>query len=178
MRQSAIELSAIYEKLNEWKAERYLSLDNQRVGYYSNILEELGELSEAMRANDSNGYIDALCDVIVFSVNALEEYRYCPTVLNITRNTPRETLLRILLHEISKYGRNWESRCVCNIYNICSLLAIQEGYSLYPSMLETIKEISSRTGSYDPSIGKWIKDKSPEAMAKWYKANYQRITNA
>ena len=44
-------------------------------------------------------------------------------------------------------------------------------------MLETIKEISSRTGSYDPSIGKWIKDKSPEAQAKWYKANYQRIIN-
>lgn len=53
MKQSAIELLEIYEKLNEWKAERYLSLDNQRVGYYSNILEELGELSEAMRANDS-----------------------------------------------------------------------------------------------------------------------------
>ena len=44
MKQSAIELAAIYEKLNEWKAERRLSLDNQRVGYYSNILEELGEL--------------------------------------------------------------------------------------------------------------------------------------
>ena len=178
MKQSAIELAAIYEELNEWKAERHLTLDNQRVGYYSNILEELGELSEAMRANDSNGYIDALCDIVVFTVNALEEYRYCPTVLNITRNTARETLLRLLLHEIGKYGRNWDSRCVCNIYNICNLLAIQEEYSLYPSILETIKEISSRTGSYDPAIGKWIKDKSPEAMSKWYKANYQRITNA
>lgn len=178
MNNSSLELLEIYEKLNEWKAERHLSLENQRVGYYSNILEELGELSEAMRANDSNGYIDALCDVIVFTVNALEEYKYTPTVMNITRNTSRETLLRLLLHEISKYGKNWESRCVCNIYNICSLLAIQEGYSMLPSMLETIKEISSRTGSYDPSIGKWIKDKSPEAQAKWYKANYQRITNA
>ncbi|WP_219811303.1 hypothetical protein, partial [Campylobacter concisus] len=101
-----------------------------------------------------------------------------PTVMNITRNTSRETLLRLLLHEIGKYGRNWESRCVCNIYNICSFLAIQESYSLYPSILETIKEISSRTGSYNPAISKWIKDKSPEAQAKWYKANYQRIVNA
>lgn len=178
MKQSAIELAAIYEKLNEWKAERYLTLDNQRVGYYSNILEELGELSVALRASDSNGYIDALCDIVVFTVNALEEYRYCPTVLNITRNTPREALLRILLHEVGKYGRNWESRCVCNIYHICNLLAIQEDYDLFVCMNETIKEISSRTGSYDPAIGKWIKDKSPEAMAKWYKANYQRIANA
>lgn len=177
MNNSSLELLEIYEKLNEWKAERHLSLENQRVGYYSNILEELGELSEAMRANDSNGYIDALCDVIVFTVNALEEYRYSPTVANVTRNTPREELLRQLLHKIGQYGVSWDSRYVCNIYNICSLLAIQEGYSLYPSMLETIKEISSRTGSYDPSIGKWIKDKSPEAMSKWYKANYQRIIN-
>lgn len=178
MKQSAIELAAIYEKLNEWKAERYLSLDNQRVGYYSNILEELGELSVALRASDSNGYIDALCDIVVFTVNALEEYRYCPTVLNITRNTPREALLRILLHEIGKYGRSWESRCVCNIYHICNLLAIQEDYDLFVCMDETIKEISSRTGSYDASIGKWVKDTSPEAKAKWYKANYQRIANA
>ena len=178
MNNSSLELSEIFEELNSWKAERYLSLDNQRVGYYSNILEELGELSEAMRTNDSNGYIDALCDIVVFTINALEEYKYTPTVMNITRNTSRETLLRLLLHEVGKYGRNWESRCVCNIYNICSLLAIQEGYSMFPSMLETIKEISSRTGSYDPSIGKWIKDKSPEAMSKWYKANYQRIANA
>lgn len=177
MNNSSLELLEIYEKLNEWKAERYLSLGNQRVGYYSNILEELGELSVAMRANDSNGYIDALCDIVVFTINALEEYRYCPTVLNITRNTPRETLLRILLHEIGKYGRNWESRCVCNIYHICSLLATQEDYALSLCMDETIKEISSRTGSYDPAIGKWVKDKSPEAQAKWYKANYQRIIN-
>lgn len=178
MNNSSLELLEIYEKLNEWKAERHLNLENQRIGYYSNILEELGELSEAMRANDSNGYIDALCDIVVFTVNALGEYQYSPTVMNITRNTSREVLLRLLLHELGKYGRNWKSRCVCNIYNICSLLAIQESYSLYPSMLETIKEISSRTGSYDPTIGKWIKDKSPEARAKWYKANYQRITNA
>ena len=39
-------------------------------------------------------------------------------------------------------------------------------------MLETIKEISSRTGSYDESAKKWIKDTSEAAKAKWYKANY------
>lgn len=178
MKQSAIELAAIYDQLQEWKKKNELTLEYQRVGYYSNTLEELGELSQAMRKNNSYEYIDALCDIVVFAVNALREYKYSPTVMNITRNTAREVLLRLLLHELGKYGRNWESRCVCNIYNICSLLAIQEGYSLYPSMLETIKEINSRTGSYDPSVGKWIKDKSPEAQAKWYKANYRKVSNA
>ena len=44
-------------------------------------------------------------------------------------------------------------------------------------MQETIKEISSRVGEYDESKKKWIKDKSPEAMAKWYKANYKECRN-
>ena len=171
------EIRMLFQSLNEWKAERCLSLDNQREGYLRNIMEELGELAEAIKQGNSEEYIDALCDIIVFTTNALDEYRYCPTVANVTRNTPREELLRQLLHKIGQYGVSWDSRYVCNIYNICSLLAIQEGYSLYPCMLETIKEISSRTGSYDPAIGKWIKDKSPEAQAKWYKANYRKVSN-
>jgi hypothetical protein len=175
---TSTDIHQIFTELQAWKAERHLELDQQRVGYYSNIMEEIGELSEAMRVNDSNGYIDALCDIVVFTVNALAEYHYCPTVLNCTRNTSTETLYRLLLHEIGKYGKNWEAKYVCNIYHICKLLATQKGYDLFVCMDETIKEISSRTGSYDPAIGKWIKDKSPEAKAKWYKANYQRITNA
>lgn len=47
------------------------------------------------------------------------------------------------------------------------------GYDPYQCMLETIKEISSRTGTYNEAIGKWVKDKSPEAMAKWHKADYE-----
>lgn len=39
-------------------------------------------------------------------------------------------------------------------------------------MDEVLKEISSRTGSYDPTIKKWKKDTSPEAVARWYKADF------
>ena len=41
-------------------------------------------------------------------------------------------------------------------------------------MLETIKEISSRTGYYDENIHKFVKDKSEETKAKWYKPNYEK----
>ena len=47
-------------------------------------------------------------------------------------------------------------------------------YDFKIAMLETIKEISSRTGSYDENAKKWVKDTSPEAKAKWYKADYER----
>ena len=45
------------------------------------------------------------------------------------------------------------------------------GYDGDKVMDEVIKEISSRTGAYDPATKKWQKDKSPEAQAKWYSAD-------
>jgi len=46
------------------------------------------------------------------------------------------------------------------------------GYDGDKVMNEVIKEISSRTGSYDPATKKWQKDKSPQAQAKWYTADF------
>jgi hypothetical protein len=178
MNTSNQELSVIYDQLQEWKKKNELTLEYQRVGYYSNTLEELGELSQAMRKNNSYEYIDALCDIVVFAVNALESYEPMQPKLIIPKTVNRETLLRLLLEQIANYGKKWDNKTLHNIYYICSILAIQEGYPMLPSMLETIKEINSRTGKYNPAIGKWVKDMSPEAQAKWYKANYQRITNA
>lgn len=168
------DIRMIYDELQKWKAKNELTLDYQRVGYYSNIIEEIGELSVAIRKNNSNEYIDALCDIVVFSINALESYEPIQSRLNVTKNTSRETLLRVLLEQIANYGKKWDKQSLQNIYQICSILASQEDYSMLPNMLETIKEINSRTGKYNPAIGKWVKDMSPEAQAKWYKANYAK----
>lgn len=46
------------------------------------------------------------------------------------------------------------------------------GYHGDKVMDEVIKEISSRTGAYDPTTKKWQKDRSPEAIAKWYSADF------
>lgn len=46
------------------------------------------------------------------------------------------------------------------------------GYDGDRVMDEVIREISSRTGSYNPDTKKWQKDKSPEAQALWYTANF------
>lgn len=40
------------------------------------------------------------------------------------------------------------------------------------ALLETFKEINSRTGGWSEEKQKWIKDTSEEAQARWYKANY------
>ena len=48
------------------------------------------------------------------------------------------------------------------------------GYNGDKVMDEVIKEISSRRGAYQPDVGKWMKDKSPEAQALWYKADFTK----
>ena len=47
------------------------------------------------------------------------------------------------------------------------------GYDGDKVMNEVIKEISSRTGAYDPNTKKWQKDKSEEAQSKWYTADFK-----
>lgn len=46
------------------------------------------------------------------------------------------------------------------------------GYDGDKVMAEVIKEISSRVGAYNPDTKKWQKDKSPEAQANWYEADF------
>jgi len=46
------------------------------------------------------------------------------------------------------------------------------GYDGDAVMGEVIKEISSRVGAYDEGTKKWQKDKSPEAQANWYAADF------
>jgi len=46
------------------------------------------------------------------------------------------------------------------------------GYDGDKVMDEVIKEISSRDGVYDFNTKKWQKDKSPEAQANWYTADF------
>jgi hypothetical protein len=49
-----------------------------------------------------------------------------------------------------------------------------KGYDPAVAMDETLKEINSRTGKFNPETGKWEKFKTPEAMAKWYSADYNQ----
>lgn len=46
------------------------------------------------------------------------------------------------------------------------------GYDGDKVMDEVIKEINSRTGAYNPDTKKWQKDRSPEAQAMWYTADF------
>ena len=44
-----IDLTEIYKGLAEWRAERGITAESQKAGYIINIMEELGELAQALR---------------------------------------------------------------------------------------------------------------------------------
>jgi hypothetical protein len=109
-----------FSKINDWAKERGLLDIGWDKSAHASFLAE--ELSEFLRAKQNNEEIDALCDIVVFAVNAMRLLGYDPNV----------------------------------------------------AMDETLKEISSRTGAFNPQTGKWEKFKTPEAMALWYSANYDK----
>ena len=162
-------------ELRMWRMERKLYTDEQKKNLIANILEELTELARA-KSNDER--IDAICDIAVFYLNSLDDkiteltdcYELDKNLAEKFQN-PRaigflaEELLSLLLYtEI--YTKPYQ------VLDFLEQCAKGLGYDFYKCMMETIQEINSRTGHYDDSIGKFVKDMSIEAQSKWYKANY------
>lgn len=192
-----IDLNEIYKGLKAWRHERGITADSQKEGYLVNIMEELGELATALREYErfskpsypypknkkyaEHGIIDALCDISVFTINAGADSNYKPQTLDTHEKD------EIITRDVNYRLKNLITDCgAFNIYSCycggdlldiltdCAKLCEQYGFNFEIAMLETIKEISSRTGSYDKASKKWVKDESDEARAKWYQADYEK----
>lgn len=184
-----INLSEIYAGLEAWRYERRLTAQSQKDGYLINIMEELGELAQALRDYEilkNDGFytyaaehkiIDALCDIAVFTINAGADL---PSEIKPLIIEPkREFSVADIYIAIADFIREdydcpaFDYYNFAFILNYCASVCESYGYNFEIAMLETIKEISSRTGSYDKSAKKWVKDTSDEAKAKWYQADYE-----
>lgn len=182
------QLIEIVEKLQAWSEERHLTLEQQRAGLIPNLLEELLEF---MRAETDDDRIDALCDIAAFSINSCQlDEVYLHSTTNWLNNISKENFFTIntegqyveqIADKILFYIQEVQRRSlISNNYDDLqfltdiALFSIKLlGYNPCECMLETIKEISSRRGTYNEAIGKWVKDTSPEAQELWYKANYK-----
>ncbi len=49
---------------------------------------------------------------------------------------------------------------------------VKSGYNIELVLNEVLNVIESRTGKWDDNIQKFVKDKSPEARARWYEPDY------
>ena len=189
-----IDLTEIYKGLAEWRAERGITAESQKAGYIINIMEEFGELAQALRDYEKFSateqdtakkqkaeyeIIDALCDISVFTINAGTDVNCNEKLesINTTTQTTRcNSSLSFLLSECGNfdyYGKLSSYVCFNQILLSCAKLCENYGFDFQIAMDETIKEISSRTGAYDENAKKWVKDTSPKAKAKWYQANYE-----
>ena len=191
-----IDLTEIYKGLAEWRAERGITAESQKEGYIVNVMEELGELATALREYErfskpsypypknkkyaEHGIIDALCDISVFTINAGADIPCSEKIesINTTTQTTRCNFsLSFLLSECGNfdyYGKLSSYVCFNQILLTCAKLCEIYGFNFEIAMLETIKEISSRTGAYDENAKKWVKDESDETRAKWYQADYEK----
>ena len=189
-----INLKQIYKGLDEWRAERGITAESQKAGYIINIMEELGELATALREYErfskpsypyqknkkyaEHGIIDALCDICVFTINAGADIPCQLRPLIIEHKN--EFSVADIFVAIADFIRTDSNGSPFNYYDFarilrcCASVCEQYGFDFQKSMIETIKEISSRTGAYDEKAKKWVKDESDEARAKWYKADYEK----
>ena len=190
-----INLNEIYAQLKAWRNERGITAESQKAGYIVNVMEELGELATALREYErfskpsypyqknkkyaEHGIIDALCDIAVFTINVGADIKKKKKLesINTTQTTRCNSSLSFLLSECGNfdyYGKLSSYVCFNQILLSCAKLCEQYGFNFEIAMLETIKEISSRTGAYDENAKKWVKDESDEAKAKWYQADYEK----
>ena len=215
-----IDLTEIYKGLAEWRAERGITAESQKEGYLVNIMEEFGELAQALRCYEKikNGeralragtfdikstlgemiifegttkgkieitlekaeyeIIDALCDISVFTINAWADMpcEFKRTEIEWEKSSLNaDYILKQMVEKCARFSYfEWGEASAFNIILInCAYLCEHYGFNFQIAMLETIKEISSRTGTYDNASKKWVKDTSNEAKAKWYKADYNK----
>ena len=123
--------------------------------------------------------VDALCNISVFTINAGTDIPCSVkrTEIELKKSSlDADYILKQLVERCAgfSYFDSWNEASAFNIILAnCAYLCEQYGYNFQVAMLETIKELSSRTGAYDEKAKKWVKDTSDEAKAKWYKANYE-----
>lgn len=118
----------ITESLSKWREARGLTIDGQRQGLLTNLIEEFREF---VFAKDDFEKVDALCDCAVLLINA-ESHNL--------RSDP-----------------NWKHISL-KIDPESAWMKIKEiGFDPYIAMQETIKELNSRKGKFDSSINKFVK---------------------
>ena len=154
-------LTEIRRRLEKWRADRNLSTQSQQAGYVGNLLEELTEYA---RAQNDEERIDALCDIIVFSLNTLYKTQgFAVCELKKKSLIQPACLARACLDGVDNAGV-LNLRPAENVINIAFNTISQLGYNVFQCLDETLKEIESRTGKYDKSIGKFIKDKGAYSL--------------
>lgn len=170
------ELGELATALREY--ERFSKVD---LAY--NLPDDLAYYDTAKKVAEHE-IIDAICDICVFTINAGADI---PCDFKVTKMQPNANYsinaeLNFLIERVTHFNKAIifgdypkDTAIYFNsILDKCADICEHYGFNFEIAMLETIKEISSRTGAYDKNAKKWVKDESDEARAKWHQADYEK----
>lgn len=164
----AEKLKIIFDNLQNWMQERHLKIEDQKSGIIPNLLEEL---TEYYRADTKEDKIDALCDIATFVINSLSMTERAIILCNLYYTINPSNPIGVIADEVSNIINQ---RASINTYSriifSCFAKIIDLGFKPFECMLETYKEINSRTGKFDIKINKFVKNlgayTSDEALVK------------
>lgn len=152
------QFNEIKERLSKWREERHLTYENQMEGFLGNVFEEV---SEYFRAKDDLERVDALCDIAVFCFNAFDVEHHLYYCSDIDKEISKiENIINNMSWFIFRARNNINLNItIGEIICYCRFLCENFEFDFYKCMIETIKEIESRTGKYDNKLKKFVKDK-------------------
>ena len=178
-----IHLDEMLSQLESWRAKNNIAAENQKKDYLINVMEELGEISNALRllekserVNDSHELkcaehfiISNICNIAILTINAGTDIpnRKIETTIDTNEVILNHFNLANLIIDCSSY---YKYECINQYYFNCILrdcakLCEYYGYNFETEMLQIIKEISGLSGDYD------------EKVRKWYKVDYEKVAN-
>ena len=189
-----IDLTEVHKRLEAIRTERRMTTESQKKDYIVNVMEKFGELASAIKDYDKFSQPDypypsdiqeaeqeivkAICDIAVLTLNVGAEVFFSKRVPLLDTSTVSQNVnwLSLLISDCADFECYEDYNSYVHFYNIlmvCAELCEQYGFNFQLAMEETVKEISSYTGSYDEDTKKWERDDSREAQTTWYHADYK-----
>lgn len=168
----------IIDRLELWRKER--GLDKSQ-GFVFDLDKQVSflteEVTEYLRAKDDYERIDALCDLTVFSINAINcidnDYSELFGECSLRRQKYHIANLVDTIPYMFKCKSNGKY-CFIEIIEMCKYMIDNMEFNYDLSMNETLLEIESRKGRFNNDTGKWEKFKDEDSIKLWYKADYSK----
>lgn len=170
-----IHLDEILSRLESWRAKNNITAENQKKDYLINVMEELGEISNALRllekskrVNDRHELkcaehfiINNICNIAALTINVGTDLtaRKIETTIDTNELTSNLFSLSSLIIDCGvyynyEYTNHYYFNC---ILRDCVKLCEYYGYNFEVEMLQIIKEISDLNSDYDEKVRKWYK---------------------
>ena len=173
-------MQEILDKLKKWRTNR--NMNDKDFILEVEVANLLEEYTEYLRAKNIDEQVDALNDMMVFSHNAMSYLKidYVDTVHNVFSHFRSYTILQAISEMHDYTYDETKGKLFCIVILLCQERLESLGYDYDKTLLETIKEVSSRL--QDPiqmkewaengcDGSKWQKDKG-QAVSTLYKADY------